>query len=228
MEFKTITKDYIRTHKFEFDGLTYPQNKEEVSYRLHPNDALPLDLANNQITLRKKFVNLFYRYFDGDYDILSARAYINESAMRKYLRGSRKDNGRNITREAVAKMSVSTRLSVEEANELFCLQGHSLDPEHGLFDAIVVDALECGDDICAFYETCAVGMPAAIASRLEGNHVGLRHFVNIIGGNQVISMYRPRKVIRYIYAQGKGRIILFGCLCRSNQRKHQRKYHKQF
>ena len=50
---------------------------------------------------------------------------------------------------------LTPRAEPEEANELFCLQGHSLEPVHGLFDAIVVDALQCGDDIFTFYETCA-------------------------------------------------------------------------
>ena len=68
MEYPMITKDYIRSHKFECDGLTYPKNKDEISYRLRPDDPLPMDLANKQITLRKKFVDLFYRYFDGKYD----------------------------------------------------------------------------------------------------------------------------------------------------------------
>ena len=155
MEYPMITKDYIRSHKFEFDGLTYPKTKDKVSYRLHPDDALPMDLANKQIALRKKFVDLFYRCFDGKYKRLESHCGITEASMRKYLRGNLKDRGRNISREAVAKMSVGIHLSVEEANELFCLQGHSLEPEHGLFDAIVVDALQCGDDISTFYETCA-------------------------------------------------------------------------
>ena len=154
MEFKNITKDYIRSHKFEFDGLTYPKSKDEVSYRLHPNDAISMNLANNQITLRKKFVDLFYRHFDGNYKRLESHCGITEASMRKYLRGNRKDKGRNISREAVAKLSVGIPLSLEEANELFCLQGHSLEPEHGLFDAIVVNALQEGDDFHAFYDTC--------------------------------------------------------------------------
>lgn len=155
MKFPLITKEYIRSHNFSCDGLTYPKSKEEVSYRLQKGDAVPTALDNNKITLRKKFVNLFYKYFEGDYDKLERCCWISEASMRKYLRGNRKDNGRNITREAVAKISVGIPLSLEESNELFCLQGHSLEPQNGLLDAIVIDALQCNDGIDIFLATCA-------------------------------------------------------------------------
>jgi len=71
--------------------------------------------------------------------------------MRKYLR---REKGRNISRMAVAKICVGIPLSLDEADNLFCLEGHSLEPENAILDAIVVDALKCGDDIKTFYETC--------------------------------------------------------------------------
>lgn len=155
MKFPLITKEYIRSHNFSCDGLTYPKSKEEVSYRLQKGDAVLTALANNQITLRKKFINLFQTYFKGNYVKLEACCGITEASMRKYLRGNRKDNGRNISRAAVAKISVGLHLSLEESNELFCLQGHSLEPQNGLLDAIVVDALQCKDNIDIFFKTCA-------------------------------------------------------------------------
>ena len=103
----------------------------------------------------KEFVNLFYNHFDGNFAKLEARTGITEDAMRKYLRGNLKNKGRNISRMAVAKICVGIPLSLDEADKLFRLEGHSLEPESALLDAIVVDALNCGDDIEAFYATCA-------------------------------------------------------------------------
>ena len=74
--------------------------------------------------------------------------------MRKYIRGNLKEKGRNISRMAIAKICVGIPLSVDEADKLFRLEGHSLEPESALLDAIVVDALKCGDDIGSFYATC--------------------------------------------------------------------------
>ena len=49
---------------------------------------------------------------------------------------------------------INQGLSIDEADKLFRLEGHSLEPESALLDAIVVDALKCGDDIGTFYATC--------------------------------------------------------------------------
>ncbi len=154
MDFSLINKEYIRTHAFSVDGLHFAAEDHDVSYRLHKDDDLPTTIESNRIALRKEFVRIFHSHFDGNFAKLEVRTGINESTMRKYLRGNLSNKGRNITREAVAKLCVGIPLPVEESNKLFILQGHSLEPEHGLFDAIVVDALQCGDDIQNFYETC--------------------------------------------------------------------------
>mgnify|MGYP000100956422 FL=1 len=155
MDFSMITKEYIRKHDFESDGISFRDTEKDVSYRLHQGDALPRALAQNSTKLRKEFVNLFYHHFDGNFTKLEALTGITEDAMRKYLRGNLKEKGRNISRMAVAKICVGIPLSLEEANKLFRLEGHSLEPESALLDAIVVDALNCGDDIETFYETCS-------------------------------------------------------------------------
>ena len=154
MDFSMITKDYIRTHDFASDGLSYHVATEKTSHRLHRGDALPMALAQNPTELRKKFLILFQDHFDGNFANLEARTGITEDAMRKYLRGNLKEKGRNISRMAIAKICVGIPLSVDEANKLFRLEGHSLEPESALLDAIVVDALKCGDDIGTFYATC--------------------------------------------------------------------------
>ena len=155
MDFSMITKEYIRKHDFDSDGISSRDTAEDVSYRLHQGDALPMALAQNSTKLRKEFVNLFYNHFDGNFAKLEARTGITEDAMRKYLRGNLKNKGRNISRMAVAKICVGIPLSLDEADKLFRLEGHSLEPESALLDAIVVDALNCGDDIEAFCATCA-------------------------------------------------------------------------
>lgn len=154
MDFSMITKDYIRTHDFASDGLSCHAATEKMSYRLQQGDPLPLTLAQNPTELRKKFLRLFQDHFDGNFANLEARTGITEYAMRKYLRGNLKENGRNISRMAVAKICVGIPLSIDEADKLFRLEGHSLEPESALLDAIVVDALKCGDDIGTFYATC--------------------------------------------------------------------------
>ena len=151
MDFSMITKEYIRTHNFVTDGLSYRERTENVSYRLHPEDALPVALAESSNKLRQEFVKIFYDRFKGSYAKLQTSTGITEDAMRKYLR---KEKGRPITRIAVAKLVVGIHLSIEEADKLFRLEGHSLEPESSLLDAIVVDALNCGDDIDIFYDTC--------------------------------------------------------------------------
>ena len=152
MDFSMITKEYIRKHDFKSDGISFQDTEEDVSYRLHQGDALPMALAQNSTKLRKEFGNLFYDRFDGNFAKLQTRTGITEDAMRTYLR---KEKGRNISRMAIAKICVGIPLSVDEADKLFRLEGHSLEPESALLDAIVVDALNCGDDIEAFYATCA-------------------------------------------------------------------------
>ena len=48
-----------------------------------------------------------------------------------------------------------------------------------------------------------VHVPAAVTTGFKGNHIRLRKVVCLIGGNEVISVYRPMKAIRYICAEGK-------------------------
>lgn len=155
MDFSLINKDYIRLHNFSSDGLYSLLDRSNVNYRLHPGDSLPIALEQQQTALRKEFVRLFHDCFNGNFTKLEARTGITEGSMRKYLRGNLQNRGRNISRMAIAKLVVGIPLDIEQAQKLFRLEGHSLEPECALLDAIVVDALQSGDDIQAFYETCA-------------------------------------------------------------------------
>ena len=151
MDFSKINKEYIRNHEFACDGISFPNNKEKVIYRLHIGDPVPTQQEQQRIKLRQRFSEIFFTRFDGNYAKLHTCTGISEDSMRKYLRGV---HDHKITRVAIGKLCVGLTMSVEESNELFKLEGHSLEPENNLFDAIVVDALQCGDDIDVFIETC--------------------------------------------------------------------------
>ena len=143
-----ITKDFIRNHKFKSDGLNFPEEVEEKSFRLRAGMKLPPSADSQSLELRKKFSALFIIKYES-YAQLEIKCDINENTMRKYLNGRR-----NITRIALAKFCIGTKLTVEQSAELFALQDRSLDTENNQFDAVVVNALQDGDDIEIFYETC--------------------------------------------------------------------------
>ena len=153
MDFSKINKDYIRSHTFFSDGLTFDREHSTATAMLRPDDpGLPMLPEKKEVMLRREFSRLFTAPtpYNGNYAKLETRTGLNEAIMRKYLRGDR-----TITRISVAKLCVGTPLTMEKSEELFTMQGHSLEPEEQLFDAIVVDAINCGDDISKFYESCA-------------------------------------------------------------------------
>ena len=143
-----ITKEFLKTHNFKFDGLTFPQDITQKSYRPIDSTKLPPSANEHMNTLRKKFTTIFTTKYE-NFAQLEVRCQINESIMRKYLKGTRK-----ITRESVAKLCVGTPLTLEESDELFTLQGHSLEHDKQLFDALIVNAIQDGDDIGTFLDTC--------------------------------------------------------------------------
>ena len=145
--FSRITKEFIRTHKFESDGLNFPD--EKVSYRPRPGMKLPPSAEENFATLRIKITEIFTERYGKNFAKFESDCSISEAIMRKYLKGTR-----TITREALAKFCIGTRLTLEQSRELFTLQGHSLEPATQRFDFLVVNALQDGDDINIFYETC--------------------------------------------------------------------------
>ncbi|MBO6236374.1 MAG: hypothetical protein J6N22_06615 [Schwartzia sp.] len=153
MNFSNIDKQYIRDHTFSSDGLTFPVEHNTATAMLRPGDSgIPLPSEKKQVLLQREFSRIFAAPtpYNGNFAKLETRTGLTEAIMRKYLRGARP-----ITRVAVAKLCVGTPLTLEQSIPLFSMQGHSLDPEEQLFDAIVVDAINCGDDIGTFYESCA-------------------------------------------------------------------------
>jgi len=146
MMFPKITKDFLRTNNFKSDGLHFD---EEIYFRPRQGVKLPPTAAENNAKLRKKIIDIFTEHYKNNFVKLENNCAINENTMRKYLKGTRK-----ITREALSKFCVGTKLNLEQSAELFTLQGHSLEPETQYFDALVVMALQDGDSIEIFYETC--------------------------------------------------------------------------
>ena len=64
-------------------------------------------------------------------------------------------------------------------------------------------------------------MPAAVAARLEGNDIRLRQFIDIIGHDDIIAMYRADKMVRDVTSQGERDAHLRRVLCISNSSKGQ-------
>ena len=141
-----VTKDFIRTHEFIADEPSF--KREYKNFRLSKNDNLPPTEEEMQTELRKNFATIFATTFD-NYSQFETACNISEHIMRKYIKGSRK-----ITMYSVAKFCIGAKVTVEKAVEMFKLQGHLISPEDYRFDAIVIDALKCGDSISIFYETC--------------------------------------------------------------------------
>ena len=145
--YEQINRDYIRSHYFESDGLCFP--REAASGRLDHNAGLPGTPEEKQVQLRKRLQVLIFEKLEGNPAKVESACAVSWELVRKYMSGKRK-----VTRDTLAKLCVGMRLSIEETQELFRLEGHSLEPEINLLDAIVVDALRCGEDIDTFYEEC--------------------------------------------------------------------------
>ena len=143
-----ITKKFLRENNFSCDGINFDEDEEEKFFRPRRDMYLPPSADEQMSILRIKFDKLM-RAKKKSYAQLEVLCDINESTMRKYLNGQR-----SITRNAVAKFCVGLQLTIEQSEELFLLQGHCLDAKHNRFDALVVNALQDGDDIGIFFETC--------------------------------------------------------------------------
>lgn len=151
--FDHINREYIRSHQFKSDGLF--MERERTSTRISPDAVLPESPEKKQIQLRKRLNSLIHEKLDGSSGRIEAACGVSYELVRKYMAGRR-----NVTRDTLAKLCVGMALSVEEAQQLFQLQGHSLEPDINRLDAILVDVLKCGEDIHVFYEECEeFGLP---------------------------------------------------------------------
>ena len=144
--FEDINKEFIRTHEFKAD--VAPDEYAAQSFRLNLSQKLPPSPDELQVELRKSFVEIFVTTFQKNYTQMDSRCNISEAAMRKYLNGSRRIDFFN-----VAKFCIGAKLSVEKLCELAKLCGHIVSPDIYRLDAIVVNALQCGDSIEIFYDS---------------------------------------------------------------------------
>ena len=147
--YNEITKEFIANHKFEGDGLSFEYKKENTSFKLSPKSVLPMSDKQKEVQLRKKMIDIVQGQYQGNYAKIDSKCCICEDTLRRYLKGTRR-----VTREAIAKFCVGLGLPMEVTEELFTLQGHSLEPLNNLLDAIVVDCIKCNDDITVFYDEC--------------------------------------------------------------------------
>ena len=146
-EFDYVTKDFIKSNEFISDEPAINYERQEKSFRFRPGDKLPPTPEDLQLTLRKKISGIVATAFK-DYGEIESRCYINKETIRSYLNGRRP-----INKYVIAKICVGAKLSIEQAQELFKLCGCIMCPKLYRFDAIVVNAIECKDEIVDFYET---------------------------------------------------------------------------
>ena len=150
--YDNITKDYLKTHLFNSDGLSF--SEEHSAFRLRADDPQITRCDERQIELRVEISRLISEKYGKNKEKFEAECNISWVLKRKWMNGDRK-----ITRDALAKLCVGMSLDIQIAEKLFRYEGHSLEPDLNKLDAVVVDALKCGDDIYALYDTCeAVGL----------------------------------------------------------------------
>ena len=147
--FDFVNKEYIKNNEFKNTGLEEVV-KEEKLYRLSQDKVRKIDLdIDKKNKLKKKISKIAAEKFGADFTTIEVKCNISETSMRKYLKGTR-----NITRAALMRFCSGACIDIEEANELFILLGHALDPENNRLDAIVVDNIKCKEGIEVLYEEC--------------------------------------------------------------------------
>lgn len=151
--YEYVTREYIRTHAFQNDGLFEQFEREKADYRFAPGAILPPSQEEKTIQLRIKVRAIIDQKFDGNYTKIDAKCGIHRDTLIKFV-SSKVDKRRGLSRGALAKLCVGAALSIPEAEELFILQGFALDPKNNMLDAIVVECLKNEDDIYEFYDMC--------------------------------------------------------------------------
>lgn len=151
--YEHITREYIKNHKFKHDGLYFEREKEQADFRFAPGTILPKSPEQKMIELRMKVYDIVHRRYEGNYVKIYTQCGIHRDVLIKFI-ANKKDGNRGFSRGALAKLCVGTGMDLKEASELFVLQGFALDPENNLLDAIVVNCIECNEDICTFFDMC--------------------------------------------------------------------------
>lgn len=103
---------------------------------------------DKQITeLRMLLSGLFEEKFGSSYAKLECECGISHSLFQKVLKHR---NGRSITYNLLAKFCVGAKLTVEEADEMFMLMGHTLNGQKNRSDYILLCELRNGSDITEY------------------------------------------------------------------------------
>ena len=148
-----ITMDYLLNHQFELSGLEEEMEIKEKTSRLFSKAELGMLPRTDQ----ERFDDLNIRINDmifevfGNTTLFSQKSNLNYETVRKYIRVG---SGKTLPKEMLAKFVVACGLSLDEANEMFELQSHILQPDRILLDAVIVHCLEKHHDIDEFFNTC--------------------------------------------------------------------------
>ena len=81
----------------------------------------------------------------------SQKCNLKYETVRKYIRVR---SGKTLPKEMLAKFVIACGLSLEEADELFELRDHTLQPDKILLDAVIVHCLQNHYDLDEFFDTC--------------------------------------------------------------------------
>ena len=151
--FEQIDVEYISNHIFESKESERKEEKSKIAYRFSDGDIIPQSGEEKAKILRKKLSEIIFTKFDGNYAKLETLCAINKDNVMKFVNQGKRGRN-NVSRNVLGKVCVGAKLTVEEAHELFVLQGYALDPVNNLFDAIVVCCLKKKDDIYEMISMC--------------------------------------------------------------------------
>lgn len=151
--FEQIDTEYISNHVFESKESERKEEKSKIAYRFSDGDIIPQSGEEKAKILRKKLSEIIFTKFDGNYAKLETLCAINKDNVMKFVNQGKRGRN-NVSRNVLGKVCVGAKLTVEEAHELFVLQGYALDPVNNLFDAIVVCCLKKKDDIYEMISMC--------------------------------------------------------------------------
>lgn len=150
---KEITKDYLLNHKFDKTGIEPEEKEHRMSsgrFAVTMLSTLPMPDRDKLVELNILVSDLIHQRCETSAS-LEYKTNIKPNTLRRILNLRDK---RNFTREMLAKFVVGMQLTVEEANELFSLQGFPLMADKVLLDAVVIHCLTNHYDIDEFFETC--------------------------------------------------------------------------
>lgn len=151
--FDEIDEIYIKNHTFSCVQSEIRTEKEHMAYRFSEGDIIPPSAEEKATILRKKLSELVFTKFEGNYVKLEADCAINKDNIMKFVNQGKRGRN-NVSRNVLGKICVGAKVSVEEAQEMFTLQGYALDPVNNLFDAIVISCLKKKEDIYEMIDMC--------------------------------------------------------------------------